>query len=85
MKMGATKADFDKLIGIHPTAAENFTTLDVTTASGEVLIPEMLFITDGCRIRMPEDADLKHRSHRVLYCDCGAQLCSDNLLLFSCV
>lgn len=27
MKMGATKADFDRTVGIHPTAAEEFVTL----------------------------------------------------------
>jgi len=27
LKMGATKADFDRTIGIHPTAAEEFVTL----------------------------------------------------------
>jgi len=33
LKLKATKADFDRLIGIHPTVAENFTTLRVTKAS----------------------------------------------------
>ena len=27
MRLGATKLDFDMTIGIHPTTAENFTTL----------------------------------------------------------
>ena len=27
MKLGATKADFDRTIGIHPTAAEEFVTM----------------------------------------------------------
>jgi glutathione reductase (NADPH) len=27
IQMGATKADFDRTIGIHPTAAEEFVTL----------------------------------------------------------
>jgi glutathione reductase (NADPH) len=27
MKAGATKADFDSTIGIHPTAAEEFVTM----------------------------------------------------------
>ena len=27
VKMGATKADFDGTIGIHPTAAEEFVTM----------------------------------------------------------
>lgn len=27
IKMGATKADFDQTIGIHPTAAEEFVTM----------------------------------------------------------
>merc|ERR1740123_1386358 len=35
MKLGATKADFDNVIGIHPTTAEQFTTLDVTRSSGK--------------------------------------------------
>lgn len=35
MRLGATKLDFDMTIGIHPTTAENFTTLRVTKASGE--------------------------------------------------
>uniref|UniRef100_A0A183AEW3 thioredoxin-disulfide reductase (NADPH) n=1 Tax=Echinostoma caproni TaxID=27848 RepID=A0A183AEW3_9TREM len=34
MKLGATKADFDRTIGIHPTCAETFTTLHVTKSSG---------------------------------------------------
>lgn len=34
MKLGATKADLDDLVGIHPTAAEVFTTLTVTKRSG---------------------------------------------------
>eukprot|EP01083_Nonionella_stella_P067943 180036_1 len=35
MRLGATKADFESTIGIHPTAAENFTTLRYTRSSGE--------------------------------------------------
>lgn len=35
VKLGATKADFDNIVGIHPTTAENLTTLKVTKASGE--------------------------------------------------
>jgi len=35
MKMGATKADFDNTVGIHPTTAEEFTTLTTTKRSGE--------------------------------------------------
>ncbi|CAH8481098.1 unnamed protein product [Schistosoma rodhaini] len=34
IKMGATKADFDRTIGIHPTCSETFTTLHVTKKSG---------------------------------------------------
>jgi len=34
IKLGATKAHFDQLIGIHPTMAEVFTTLTVTKSSG---------------------------------------------------
>jgi len=34
IKKGATKADFDNLIGIHPTTAENFTTLEISKSSG---------------------------------------------------
>lgn len=34
IQMGAKKADFDRLIGIHPTNAELFTTLDITKRSG---------------------------------------------------
>ncbi len=32
--MGAKKADFDRLVGIHPTTGEIFTTLDITKGSG---------------------------------------------------
>jgi glutathione reductase (NADPH) len=32
MKAGATKADFDRTIGIHPTAAEEFVTMRVPVA-----------------------------------------------------
>jgi glutathione reductase (NADPH) len=34
--MGATKADFDRTIGIHPTAAEEFVTLRTRTRVVEV-------------------------------------------------
>lgn len=34
MKLGATKDDFDRSIGIHPTCAEIFTTMELTKASG---------------------------------------------------
>jgi len=32
--LGATKENFDDLIGIHPTTAEGFTTLNITKSSG---------------------------------------------------
>ena len=32
--MGGTKAQLDDLVGIHPTSAEEFTTLEVTKRSG---------------------------------------------------
>jgi thioredoxin reductase (NADPH) len=35
VKVGATKDDFDDLVGIHPTAAEEFTTLSVSLSSGQ--------------------------------------------------
>jgi len=35
IKLGATKADFDNVVGIHPTTAEIFTTLKITKASGQ--------------------------------------------------
>jgi len=35
VKVGATKADFDSMVGIHPTAAEEFCVLSVTRSSGE--------------------------------------------------
>jgi len=34
MKLGATKADFDSTIGIHPTISETFTTMSVTKRGG---------------------------------------------------
>uniref|UniRef100_A0A4D5R9N1 thioredoxin-disulfide reductase (NADPH) n=1 Tax=Scolopendra viridis TaxID=118503 RepID=A0A4D5R9N1_SCOVI len=37
VKLGATKADFDSLIGIHPTIAEVFTTMNVTKRSGAAI------------------------------------------------
>jgi len=37
MKLGATKADFETVVGIHPTCAEGFTTLEVTKDSGMVV------------------------------------------------
>jgi glutathione reductase (NADPH) len=33
MKAGATKADFDSTIGIHPTSAEEFVTMRESVAS----------------------------------------------------
>eukprot|EP00051_Salpingoeca_urceolata_P018007 m.250668 g.250668 ORF g.250668 m.250668 type:complete len:489 (+) comp19100_c0_seq19:3552-5018(+) len=35
LKLKATKADFDNLVGIHPTNAEIFTTMSITKSSGE--------------------------------------------------
>lgn len=35
LKLGATKSDFDRLIGIHPTVAENFTTLYLIKKEGD--------------------------------------------------
>jgi len=35
IKLGAKKADFDNLIGIHPTTAETFTTMGITKRSGQ--------------------------------------------------
>jgi len=34
VKMGATKADFDATIGIHPTAAEEFVTMRTPRKEG---------------------------------------------------
>ena len=34
VRLGATKADFDGMVGIHPTDAESFCTLTVTRSSG---------------------------------------------------
>lgn len=34
MKLGATKGDFDRTVGIHPSTSEVFTTLDITKRSG---------------------------------------------------
>ena len=34
---GATKADFDRTIGIHPTAAEEFVTMRTRTRSAGVV------------------------------------------------
>lgn len=42
MKLGATKADFDRTIGIHPTCAETFTTMNVSKRSGSSIA------TAGC-------------------------------------
>lgn len=35
IRLGATKEDFDETVGIHPSSAEEFTTLDVTKRSGK--------------------------------------------------
>ena len=35
IKMGATKAQFDQTIGIHPTSAEEFVTMRTPVAEGE--------------------------------------------------
>ena len=39
IKMGATKADFDRTVGIHPTVAEGLTTLSTTKRSSESAKP----------------------------------------------
>jgi len=33
IKMGATKEDFDNTVGIHPTCAEEFTTMNAVAGS----------------------------------------------------
>lgn len=38
IKLGATKADFDDLIGLHPTDAEAFSSLTVTKSSGNSFV-----------------------------------------------
>eukprot|EP00456_Euglypha_rotunda_P053689 TRINITY_DN4335_c0_g1_i8.p1 TRINITY_DN4335_c0_g1~~TRINITY_DN4335_c0_g1_i8.p1 ORF type:complete len:701 (-),score=139.66 TRINITY_DN4335_c0_g1_i8:87-2189(-) len=43
LKLGATKQDFDKLTGIHPTAAEEFAVLEVTRSSNENFVKQ-----EGC-------------------------------------
>lgn len=35
IKMGATKEDFDSTVGIHPTCAEEFTTMKAIAGSPE--------------------------------------------------
>jgi len=35
VKLGATKAQLDNLVGIHPTSAEEFTTMAITKSSGD--------------------------------------------------
>lgn len=35
MKMGATKYDFDRTVGIHPTTSEEFTKLDTEGKGGK--------------------------------------------------
>lgn len=35
LKLGAKKADFDDLVGIHPTTAEIFTTLNIVKNRGD--------------------------------------------------
>ena len=38
VKLGATKSDFDDLVGIHPTDAEALCGLTVTKSSGESFV-----------------------------------------------
>mmetsp|Transcript_101738 Transcript_101738/g.232949 ORF Transcript_101738/g.232949 Transcript_101738/m.232949 type:complete len:516 (-) Transcript_101738:222-1769(-) len=40
LKLGAKKADFDEMVGIHPTDAESFATLEITRASGQAWLAE---------------------------------------------
>jgi len=40
VQMGATKTHFDRMVGIHPTAAEEFSVLTVTQSSGETLLKQ---------------------------------------------
>jgi len=40
MRCGATKEDFDATVGIHPTAVELLTTLDITKRSGKSAQPK---------------------------------------------
>lgn len=43
LKLGATKADFDNLVGIHPTSAEEFTQLTAVQSEGQEIMK-----TGGC-------------------------------------
>jgi thioredoxin reductase (NADPH) len=43
LKLGATKKDFDNTIGIHPTNAESFMSMNITKRSGENFV-----ISDSC-------------------------------------
>jgi hypothetical protein len=38
--LGATKADFDETIGIHPTDAESFHSMEITKRSGRSFLAE---------------------------------------------
>jgi len=40
VSMGATKAHFDRLVGIHPTAAEEFSVLTVKQSEGSTLLKQ---------------------------------------------
>jgi hypothetical protein len=40
VSLGATKRHFDKLVGIHPTAAEEFSVLTVTQSSGATMLKQ---------------------------------------------
>jgi len=40
VKIGATKRDFDEMVGIHPTDAESFAALEVTRSSGQSWVAE---------------------------------------------
>ena len=46
LRLGALKADFDKLIGIHPTDAEAFTTM--TVKRSEIKSKEDFVSVGGC-------------------------------------
>jgi pyruvate/2-oxoglutarate dehydrogenase complex dihydrolipoamide dehydrogenase (E3) component len=38
VKAGVTKSDFDNLVGIHPTAAEEFTSLTAVQSAGDPIM-----------------------------------------------
>eukprot|EP00953_Heterococcus_sp_UTEX-ZZ885_P016752 9399-Heterococcus_DN1.PRE.5 len=70
LRLGAKKADFDKLVGIHPTDAESFCDLSVTRASGENFVAAAGCGGGSCALSQTNEQTNK-QEHNIIHIRAG--------------